>query len=192
MALMFSAQVTANAVTFNMPPAGEVEIVGDLSTAITVSVSINATPLGASYWALNTSILQSGNIDGPFSEPQGCVGTTCGSLAGFYVCGGMIGCGISLIPGTVISRTGLPMTFGVSDTSRFLTINTSVTTDGLIDLQLTADLPDALQLLVINDPIPEGIAQTPLPTPFPLFATGVGAMALLVRLKKRKAKTGRS
>ena len=185
--LVFAPQPRANATTFTLPLAGEVEIVGDLPAPVSISVSMVATSLGASYWVFDTDITQSGNIDGPFSEPQGCVGTACGTLAGFFVCGGTIGCGITLLPGTVISRTGEPVSFDVSDTSRFLTIDTSVMVNGPVDLELTVDLPDGLQLLVISDPIPQGLAQTPLPATLPLFATGLGAFGLLGWRRKRKA-----
>jgi hypothetical protein len=185
-ALFLTPQSTVNATTFTMPLIGEVEIVGDLPAPVPISISMTATSLGASYWVLNTSILQAGNIDGAFSEPQGCVGTTCGTLAGFFVCGGTIGCGISLMPGAVISRTGAAVSFEVSDASRFLTIDTSVRVDGPLDLELTVDLPDGLQLLVISDPIPEGLAQTPLPGGLPLFASGLGALGLLGWRRKRK------
>ena len=105
-AIFLTPQSKVNATTFTMPLIGEVEIVGDLPAPVPISISMTATSLGASYWVLNTSILQAGNIDGAFSEPQGCVGTTCGTLAGFFVCGGTIGCGISLLPGTVIRAPG--------------------------------------------------------------------------------------
>ena len=185
-ALVLAPQFQANATTISMPLIGEVEIVGDIPAPVPISISMTATSLGASYWVLDTSIVQAGNIDGPFSEPQGCVGTTCGTLAGFFVCGGTIGCGISLMPGTVISRTGAPVSFDVSDMSRFLTIDTSVMVDGPLDLELTVDLPDGLQLLVISDPIPEGLAQTPLPGGLPLFVSGLGALGLLGWRRKRK------
>ena len=80
------------------------------------------------------------------------------------------------MPGSVISRTGEPVSFDVSNTSRFLTMDTSVMVNGPLDLELTVDLPDGLQLLVISDPIPEGLAQTPLPGGLPLFASGLGAL----------------
>ncbi len=78
------------------------------------------------------------------------------------------------------------MAFDVSDTSRFLTIDTSVMVNGPVDLELTVDLPDGLQLLVISDPIPQGLAQTPLPATLPLFATGLGALGLLGWRRKRR------
>jgi hypothetical protein len=184
--LVFAPQFQANATTFTMPLIGEVEIVGDLPAPVPISISMTPTSLGASYWVLDTSIVQAGNIDGAFSEPQGCVGTTCGTLAGFFVCGGTIHCGISLMPGTVISRTGEAVSFDIADTSRFLTIDTSVRVDGPLNLELTVDLPDGLQLLVISDPIPEGLAQTPLPGGLPLFASGLGALGLLGWRRKRK------
>ena len=185
-ALAVPSYTNANAATFNLPSAGEVEIVGNLPTPVTISVSMVATPLQGSYWAIDTSILQAGDIAGPFLAPQGCVGSVCGTLAGFYVCGGRIGCGITLPAGSVISRTGDPISFDVSDASRFLTINTSVTTDGVVDLQLTVALPDGLELQVINDPIPEGLAQTPLPATLPLFATGIGTLSLVAWRRKWK------
>ena len=132
--LVLAPQSRANATTFTMPLDGEAEIVGDLPAPAQISISMAATSLGASYWVVDTSIVQSGSIDGPFAEPQGCVGTTCGTLAGFFVCGGTIGCGITLVPGTVISRTGEAVSFDVSDTSRFLTIDTSVMVNGPLDL----------------------------------------------------------
>ena len=79
------------------------------------------------------------------------------------------------------------MSFDVSDTSRFLTIDTSVMVNGPLDLALTVDLPDGLQLLIISDPIPQGLAQTPLPGALPLFASGLGALGLLGWGRKRKA-----
>jgi hypothetical protein len=185
-ALFLAPQIQANATTFTMPLIGEVEIVGDLPAAAPISISMSTKSLGASYWVVNTSIVQAENNDGPFSAPQGCVGTTCGTLSGFFVCGGMIGCGISLMPGTVISRTGEAVSFDVSDTSRFLTIDTAVMVNGPLDLELTANLPDGLQLLVISDPIPEGLAQTPLPGGLPLFASGLGVLALLSWRRKRR------
>jgi hypothetical protein len=73
---------------------------------------------------------------------------------GFFVCGGTISCGIELLPGFVISRTGEPVSFDVSDASRFLMIDTSVLINGPVDFELTTNLPDGLQVLVISDPIP--------------------------------------
>ena len=188
--LAFAPQPRANASTFNLPLAGQLEVVGDLSGPVSISISLTVTPLGASYWAFETGIEQSSDIGGPFSEPQGCVGTTCGTLAGFYVCGGKIGCGIDYLQGTIVSRDGEPITFDVSDASRFLTIDTSVRTDGPLGFELTANLPDGLQILTISDPIPKGLAQTPIPAALPLFATGFGVLTLLGWRRKRKGAAG--
>jgi hypothetical protein len=82
--------------------------------------------------------------------------------------GGGIGCGIDPLPGTVISRTGEPAFFDVSDISRFLMIDTFVKLDGPLDLQLTANLPDGLEIVVISDPTREGLA-VPRPRYLPRF-----------------------
>lgn len=185
LATLAFAPPPATASTFSLPLAGEIEIVGDIPTPVSISISAAVTPLGASYWVVNIGIEQSGSVGGPFSEPQGCVGAFCGTLAGFYVCGGGIGCGVTLVPGTVMPR-GDPVSFDVSDTSRFLMIDTFVQTDSPVGLNLTANLPDGLQILIISDPMPEGVAQTPLPAALPLFATGLGAIGLLGLRRKRK------
>ena len=185
-AMIFAPPLPANASTFSLPLSGEVEIVGNIPSPVSISVSLTVNPLSATYWVVNTSIEQSGDINGPFAQPQGCVGSTCGTLAGFFVCGGRIGCGIDPLPGNVISR-GDPLSFSVSDVSRFLTIETSVRDDSPIGLELTILLPEGLDLVVINDPVPEGVAAaTPLPAAFPLFATGLGALALFGWRRKRK------
>ena len=185
--LVFALAPQASASTFNLPLAGEVEIVGDLPAPVSISVSMTATPLGSSSWVFNSSIQQSSDIGGLFSQPQGCVGAACGTLAGFFVCGSTISCGIELLPGFVISRNGESVSFDVSDASRFLMIDTSVLIHGPVDFELTANLPDGLQVLVISDPIPQGLAQTPLPAALPLFASGLGALGLLGWRRKRKA-----
>jgi hypothetical protein len=131
------------------------------------------------------------SIGGTLSQPQGCVGSTCGTLAGFHLCGGeRIGCGIDYVQGTIASHDGEPITFDVSDASRFLTIDTSVLTDTLIGLELTATLPDGLQILTISDPIPNGVAQTPLPATLPLFAIGLGVLFVLTWWGKWAAISG--
>ncbi len=190
---VFAPVIGASASTFNLPLVGEVEIIGDISSPVSISLSMTVNPLGASYWVFDTSVGQSGSINGMFSAPLGCVGTSCGNLAGFYVCGGRINCGIDTLPGTVISRTGEPVSFDVSDTSRFLMIDTSVRDDSPIGLELTAILPDGLQVVIISDPTPEGVAETPLPATLPLFATGIGALSLLGwRRKQRRLKVERT
>src|SRR5215831_5405955 len=185
--LIFAPSFPANASTFSLPLSGEVEIVGNIPSPVSISVSLAVNPLSASYWVINTSIEQSGDVNGPFAQPQGCVGSGCGTLAGFFVCGGRIGCGIDPPPGTVVSR-GDPLTLSISDASRFLLIDTSARDDSPIGLELTIFLPEGLDLVVIDDPLPEGVAAaTPLPAAFPLFATGVGALGLFGWRRKRKA-----
>ncbi len=183
--LVFVPAVQASASTFNLPLSGEVEVVGDISGPVLISVSMTVTPLDASYWVIDTSIQQAGSVGGVFSQPQGCVGTSCGTLAGFFVCGGRIGCGIDPSQGTVISTTGASISFDVSDASRFLLIDTSVRDDSPIGLELTATLPDGLQFVIISDPTPEGVAETPLPGTLPLFATALGALSLLGCRRKK-------
>lgn len=183
--LAFAPAAKASASTFILPLTGEVEVVGDISSPVSISLSMTVAPLGASYWVFDTNIQHSGSVSGMFSEPQGCVGTSCGTLAGFFVCGGRIGCGIDLSEGTVISTTGAAVSFDVSDTSRFLLIDTSVRDDSPIGLELTATLPDGLQFVIISDPIPVGVSETPLPATLPLFATALGTLSLL-RWRRKK------
>lgn len=187
--LVFAPAVKASASTFNLPLSGEVEVVGDISSPVSIVLSMTVTPLAASYWVFDTSINQAGSVGGVFAPPQGCLGTSCGTLDGFFVCGGRIGCGIDPSQGTVISTTGAAISFNISDTSRFLLIDTSVRDDSPIGLELTATLPDGLQILTISDPTPEGVAETPLPATLPLFASALGALSLL-RWKRKKAWTG--
>ena len=185
-AVMFAPLPQASASTFSLPLSGEIEIVGNIPAPVSISISMIVNPLSASYWVVSTSIEQSGSADGPFAQPQGCVGSTCGTFTGFFVCGGRIACGIDPLPGNVASR-GDPVSFSVSDTSRFLTIETTVRDDSPISLELIATLPGGLQVLVIDDPLPEGVAAaTPLPAALPLFATGFGALGLLGWRRKRK------
>ncbi len=186
--LVLDAPNIASASTYNLPLAGEVEIVGDIPVPISITLSVTVNSLEASFWVFDTSVAQSGSINGVFSQPLSCVGTSCGNLAGFFVCGGRIGCSIDTLPGTVVSRTEEPVTFDVSDTSRFLMIDTTVRDDSPIGLELTATLPEGLQILLISDPTPEGVAETPLPATLPLFATGIGALSLLGWRRKHRAR----
>jgi len=190
---------TSKAATFNVPLTGVIEILGDIPSPVTATFNLAVNPIppvpppanvppvpGFSY---DVVIEQSAQSNGGFFFPQTCIGTACGTFAGFGGCGLQIGCGFLLPAGFVMSRgdgNNPPVPVTVDDANRFFGISGGVAAQGgvLLDVQFTLDLPDGLRVAQLATTF--SVTPTPLPATLPLFAAGVAGLALLSCRKKRR------
>jgi hypothetical protein len=183
------------AATFDLPLNSVIEITGDISAPVPITLLVNASsvpPYGPTFdgatpgWQYSIVVSQS-NQAGNFSTPQACTTDgNCFLLGGFVGCGGDLGCGFDpLLPGYGLGRSGTPLSISISDSSRELAFSTQTSANVPFFLTLTADVPDELGIKVVAllDGSFAGVAPltdaTPLPAALPLFAFGFGAIGLL-------------
>jgi hypothetical protein len=175
----------ADAATFNLPLNGTVSIVGNLpSSPVEIGIQATqnfslpvftpqnpATTVGVYQWIANFSVLNQSNMPVP-EPPLSPFGT---ALTGYGQ-----NCFVSPFcpsPSGGSSETILSGDLFISDTSRTLTINTTVIPQNVLnyDLELQVALPD-------------GVSITPIPAALPLFATGLGALAFAICRRQRKSR----
>src|SRR5689334_168477 len=124
--LIVGAASVTRASTVSVPVNGKIEIVGDIPSPVSVTAHYDFLFVGFIGVVVESGEIElSGNIAGPFSRFQTCIGSFCGFYSGYFAyCGnggvpGGPGCSDQREAGTV---EGVTVTFNVSDTSRFLLI----------------------------------------------------------------------
>ena len=197
----------ANATVFDLPLDASIEITGNISTPISITMTATAQSIlpippppyiapfagNSPAWVYDIQVSQSDG-NGGFTKPQACVaGGGCFSLLGFEDCGADLGCGFQVPAGYGILRNGSSGMITVSDSTRDFEISTSTTANIPFTLILSVDLPDGFGVDVqpllrpATSDFEPNLKATPLPTALPLFATGLAALCLVGRRRKRRA-----